>query len=122
MKKPTVFFAFFLSLFALYSQAQIKHVKRVEIVLGKENYLNYTLVPMGKNGILLFRKGKPIPKSRGHYWELLQYDCDLKKIWETSIPLDRNAYYINHYYDSSGASPKVIFSSVSLKKNAMNYL
>ena len=76
-------------LFVLITQAQVQQVKRTEIEI-ESKHENYNLIPIGKEGIMVFNEGDRISRSDDRNWDFIQYDNDSKLNLLPSGPIPPN--------------------------------
>lgn len=94
MKK--VLFILFLLPVYVFGQAPL----RVEIE-AKSSGDNYYIVPMGKQGVILFNETEEkAPKGQKMY-SFTKYDTDFKEVWSKTYPVTRGVDFRKYDYDES---------------------
>ncbi|MDJ1473123.1 hypothetical protein QNI19_03485 [Cytophagaceae bacterium DM2B3-1] len=88
------------------SKAQVKQVQRTEIQLESKDE-NYHLIPIGKEGLMIFKEGESISRSDDKNWEFIQYDNNFQKSWETTVAIDEDLFFSRYYYDELSVAPKI---------------
>ena len=87
MKKFTIIITVFLILFYVQTSAQEgKGVLRIEVPANL-NIQRYHLVPLEKNGFLIFYESNEINKNGKRKWYFGLFDTKLKQKWLTFLPL-----------------------------------
>ncbi|MFH0893910.1 MAG: hypothetical protein V2A54_05695 [Bacteroidota bacterium] len=82
----------------LYAQKQ--KPLRVEFET-KRTSNNYNIVPIGKEGVLLFYDDDEKTKE-GRKWIVTKYNTDLKEVWSEDIAIPGAVDFIKYYYDEAG--------------------
>jgi hypothetical protein len=67
---------------------------RVEIE-AKKSSDDYHIVPVGKNGILLFYESSERAKDGGRNWVFTMYSTDFKEVWNKEYPVKGNLDFVD---------------------------
>ncbi len=73
-------------------------VNRVEIE-AKKVADDYTVIPIGKDGLIMFYESKEKASGGNKIWIFSRYDTDFKEVWTKEFPIQRNLDYINFDYN-----------------------
>lgn len=71
---------------------------RIEIE-AKKVADNYQVIPVGKEGIIMFYETDERVKGGNKIWVFTKYNTDFKEVWSKEYPLDRSVNYIDYDTD-----------------------
>ncbi len=95
-----------LSLYSLLTFAQ--EPMRVEIP-AKVNSDDYNIVPLGKEGVLLFSESDERSKKGIKTWNFTKYDTDFKEVWNKQFPIKNGLEFCK--FDSNDDNLYLLFSN-----------
>ena len=111
--KKKLFKLFFTAIFILMSVisfSQKDKPLRVEIE-AKKNSDSYNIVPLGKNGLIMFYETDE--RSKGNKtWEFTKYNTDLKEVWTQEIPIPVASSMIKYFLEANNNNLYILLGSI----------
>ncbi len=109
------FFTIMLIFMVVTAFSQKSQPLRVEIE-AKRNSDNYNIVPLGKDGLIMFYESDE--KSKGKkMWEFTKYNTELKEDWTQEIPIPVSSSIIKYYLDEKKNTLYVLLGSIKLTRS-----
>ena len=125
MKKITAYLLalalFFWGMQPLYAQKKGKNAPRlIRMEVASGNTDNFHMVPMGRNGLLVFYETNELNQNGKRLWYFALFDTHLKQKWLRPVPLTDHLYYVNQK-QKNGAAYLVFRNTSKVKKRAGFY-